>query len=504
MSDPRTITAWLARPALRRAAAAVFSVAIFLLALWVLHRTLGRFDSAQVLAGAKAYDSGTLVAALLLALASYGALSGFDWLGLHHVGRSVPFGWTMLISFVSHAVSHNAGFAVLTGGSIRFRMYSAFGLGLAEVGGVITFAGLSFALGVVALASTALIAEAARVAPLLRLPIGLVMGCGFAGASLLIFYFAWAAIAKRPLAIGKWRLATPSVALGLGQVTIAAFDLALVAGVLYLLLPLRETDVTYAAFIGIYVVATVAGTISHVPGGLGVFEGALILLLPGIPTGAVLAALLIFRVFYNLLPLVLAALVLAVFELVQRRRHQPDPEWATKLGPALSALLVFSAGGVLLLSGAVSSPGRLPLWLLEPAHLLSGGVAAVLLVLSWGLLRRADWSYRLAIPALGLGAVLALMRGPDWIVAAILACALALLSAAGPLFHQEENSDESGVPLGWLGAAGAVVAGAVWLTWHSDDGPLRLLSFAAEDGGARAMRANMVSALALVTAAWQR
>lgn len=502
VAELRTIIKVLNRPSLRKWVAGVFSVAVFVLALWILHRTLGRFDMDQVMATARGYAAGTLVAALLLALGSYVALSGFDWLGLHHVGRPVPVGWTMLISFVSHAVSHNAGFAVLTGGSVRLRMYSTFGLGVAEVGGVIAFAGLSFALGVAALASAAFIAEGARVAPLLRLPTALITGLGIAMAAILMLYLAWTILAKRSLAVGMWRLATPSVRLALGQIVVAAIDLALVAGALYLLLPLHLSDLSYPAFIGIYVVATIAGTISHVPGGLGVFEGALVLLLPDIPAEAILAALLVFRVFYNLLPLVLAALVLAVFELVQRRRHAPEPEWIAGLGPALAALLVFGCGTVLLLTGAASPPAGLPVWLAEPAHLLSGAVAALLLVLSWGLLRQADWSHRIAMPTLGLGVVFALMRGPDWLTAAFLAGSTAILAAAGPLFRRSEE-DWNSLPSGWLGAAGAVIAGAVWLTWHGDSQALRMLSFTTADEGARAMRSNLVAVLSLLTAAWE-
>jgi len=496
----RSILKVLGRPAIRKAAAATFSVAVFVLALWVLSRTLGRFDFDQVVATARAYPGGILVGALLCAMGSYVALSGFDWLGLHHVGRPIPLGWTMLISFVSHAVSHNAGFAMLTGGSIRLRMYSAFGLTMAEVAGIIAFAGLTFALGVAALASTAFITEGERMAPLMRLPAGLISGIGWLVAALLALYVVWTAVAKRPLAVGMWRLATPSLSLALGQIIIAALDLALVAGALYFLLPLEATGLGYPAFIGIYVVCTFLGTISHVPGGLGVFEGALVLMLPGTSGEAVLAALLVFRVFYNLLPLLLAALVLAVFELVQRRRHAPDPAWVAGLGPALAALLVFGCGGVLLLTGAFAPPADLPPYLAEPAHLLSGGVAAVLLMVSWGLLRQTGWSYRLAMPTLALGAVLALMRGPDWPTAAVLAGSAALLAAAGPLFQGSEH-EWGDLPLGWLGAAAAVIAVAAWLTWAGDAQALKLLSFA--DEGARAMRANLVAVIALATVLWE-
>lgn len=458
------MAALLGRPMVRRWAAGAFSIAVFLLALAVLHRALGRVDVQQVVRTAAGYPAQQLVGALLLALASYGALGGFDWLGLHHVRRPLPIASTLLISFVSHAVSHNAGFAVLTGGSVRLRMYSTFGLGIAEVGSIVAFAGLSFGLGVGTLASVAFIAEGERLAPLLHLPTGLVAGLGWGGVGLLAGYFTWTALARRPLAIGRWRLATPSLPLAMGQIVVAATDLALVAGALYLLLPMEETGISYPAFIGLYVVATTAGTLSHVPGGLGVFEGALTLLLPA-SAADILAALLVFRVFYNLVPLVLAALVLAVFELLQRYRHTEPPAWIIGLGPPLAALLAFVCALALLIPASADANGQR--WLSETAGLLSGAVAGTLLALPWGLARQARWAYRLAVAALAGAAVLALMRGPDWIVAAIPAFSVAALSAASPLFCVDDD-DERVIPWPWAGAATAVIAATAWLSWSND------------------------------------
>lgn len=466
----RSVAARLTQPAVRRWAAGAFSIAVFLLALVVLHRALGRVDVHQVVGIAAGYPGPVLAGALLLALASYVALGGFDWLGLHHVRRPLPVASTLLISFVSHAVSHNAGFAVLTGGSVRLRMYGTLGLGIAEVGGIVAFAGLSFGLGVAALASAAFIAEGGRLAPLLHLPGGLVTGLGWCGAALLGAYFLWTAVARKPLAIGRWRLATPSLPLAIGQITVAAADLALVAGALYLLLPMDGTGIGYPAFVGLYVVATTAGTLSHVPGGLGVFEGALTLLVPA-PAADILAALLVFRVFYNLVPLVLAALVLTVFELLQRYRHTEPPAWVVGLGPPLAALLAFACAVMLLLPGVPGAAA--PLWLSETAGLLSGAIAGVLLALPWGLTRQASSAYRMALVALALASALALVRGPDWIVAAVPAFSAAALSSAAPLFSRGQD-DERAIPWPWIGAAAAVMAGTAWLAWRTGGHPYAL------------------------------
>lgn len=484
----------------RRLAAGVLSVGVFLLALLVLHRALGRFDLHQVLAIAGGYATPPLVAGVLLALASYLALGGFDWLGLHHIRRSVPVPSTLLISFVSHAISHNAGFAVLTGGSVRLRMYATFGLGIAEVGSIVAFAGLSFGLGVAALAASAFILEGERLAPLLHLPSSLLSGLGWGGWVALSGFFLWTAIAKRPLAIGHWRLATPSLPLALGQIAVAAADLALVAAALYVLLPMDGSGISYPAFIGLYVVATTAGTLSHVPGGLGVFEGALTVLLP-MSAAEILAALLIFRVFYNLLPLGLAALALTVFELVQRYRHAAQPDWVVGLGPSLAALLSFVGGTVLLWSGTASS-STLPDWVAEPAHLLSGAAGGLLLVLPWSLTRQRRWSYRLVIAALATGAVLALVRGPDWIAAAILAFSGAALAAAAPLFHLTEEEDEA-IPLGWLGAAAAVLVAAAWLVWHAGGQVWAPHTYLTADSPGRDVRAAIMAAAAFLAAGRQ-
>ncbi len=501
--DGRRDDGWrLRRPAVRKVLASALSVAVFAGALLILHLTLGRFDVDEVAAAARSYPAGRLLAALALAAGSYATLCGFDWLALRHQRRGMPLGLSSLVSFTSHAISHNAGFAILTGGSVRLRMYSAFGLSMAEVAGVVAFAGLSFALGVATLGGGAFIAEAQAVARLLRLPEAAVAGLGWLAAGLVAAYVVWTAVARRPLRLGPWHLAVPSLGIGLGQIAVAAGDLALVAGALHLLLP-TGVGVSYPAFLGVYVVATLAGIASHVPGGLGVFEGAVVVMLPQVPAGGILGALLVFRVFYNLLPLVLAALILAVFEIIQRRRRAAGPAWLENLGPGLAAVLAFGAGTVLLLTGAVVRPGALPVWLAEPAETLSGAVGAALMAAAWGLARQVAAAHRLAMAALAAGAVLALARGPDWVVAVALAGIAAALVASAPLFPRAGPPADGGLPWGWTGAAAAVVAAACWLTLVADrgGGPAGLLLFSGHDAAARALRADLAAAAGLAAAA---
>ncbi|MBI5163340.1 MAG: UPF0104 family protein [Magnetospirillum sp.] len=475
----------------------LFSVAVFVGALWVLHRALGRYHFGDVLAEARRHDPRSLVSALLLALASYGALSGFDLLALRHLRRDVPKAWAALISFVSHAISHNAGFAVLSGGAVRLRMYATFGLGIAEVGGVMAFAGLSFFLGATALAAIAFIIEAERVAGLLHLPVSAIAALGAGLAAALGLYLAWTALSFRPLAIGRWRIRHPSFPLSLAQMVVAAVDLALVAAALYVLLPIDSTRISYPAFVGLYVVATMVGTLSHVPGGLGVFEGALVLLLPEARPDAVLAALLVYRVLYNLVPLMAGAAVLGVFELVQARRGREVPSWIAGLAPPLAATLAFTAGLVLLASGAAGAAAILPAWIAEPSHLLSGGVGAILLVSARGLTRQSGTAFQTAVGALALAAILALLRGPDWMTAAVAGAAASLLAASAPLFRQREALSLSP---GWAVAAAVAFSATVWLSTHAGITPFWHSVFDPGDTAGRAFRGHLVAAVALAAA----
>lgn len=450
----------------RHVMAGAVSVVVFVTALLLVHRVLGRFDAAAVMAAAAARPAPVLMAALVLASASYVVLVGFDWLGLHHGGRRLPAGWVALVSFASHAVSHNAGFAVLSGGSVRLRMYSAFGLSAGEVAGVIAFAGLSFALGAAALAAAAFLSQAGAVGGALHLPPAAVRAAGVVVAAVLAWHLGRSGRGRSEIAVGAWRFAVPPLRLGLAQMAVAAADLALVAGVLYVLLPDRG-GVSYPAFVGLYVVATLVGTLSHVPGGFGVFDGTLLLLLPDVDRAELLGALLIFRGLYNLLPLLLAALIIAAFEVTRRGR---GPAWLDGMVPAVGAAAVFAAGVVLMIVGAVAGVPDLPPGVAEAARLAAGGVAAVLLLVGCGLWRQEHAAWRVSLAALALGTAAALLRGPDWITAAVTAGVAVSLATAAPLFSRHDGGPGE-LSWGWLGAAAAVVLSAVWLTLHGGHQP---------------------------------
>jgi uncharacterized membrane protein YbhN (UPF0104 family) len=234
-------------PRIRTALPVAVGVGLFVAALAVLHRTLGEFRGHQILAELRAVPASALAAAAALTAASYLLLTGYDWLALRHVGRSLPYRRAALTALAAYAVGHNMGVAALSGGAIRFRLYAAAGLEAAEITTVIAFCSLTFALGSTTLLATSLLLEADRAGVLLRIGpqlshlAGLVLLAGLAG------YLALVLTRRGPVAWRGLLLRLPSPHTTLAQLALSVVDIALAAAVLYVLLP-QPHGLSYLAF----------------------------------------------------------------------------------------------------------------------------------------------------------------------------------------------------------------------------------------------------------------
>jgi uncharacterized membrane protein YbhN (UPF0104 family) len=124
---------------------------------------------------------------------------------------------------------------------------------------------------------------------------------------------------KKPLKIKGWGFEAPGLKLSIGQILIATLDLAIAAGILYVLMP-QGPGLTYSKFLGIFLLAQITGLISAVPGGLGVFETVILLLMSdfGEPT-AIMGSLVLYRAIYYLLPLTIASVLLGTNEFLSQR-----------------------------------------------------------------------------------------------------------------------------------------------------------------------------------------
>src|SRR6185436_12737928 len=193
--------------------------------------------------------------------------------------------------------------------------------------------------------------------------------------------------------------------------------------VLYALLPAGRPPLI--TVLGAFLVAQLLGLASHVPSGVGVFEGLIILLLkPYFTSGALLPSLIVYRAVYYLLPLSVALVVLVADELSQRRAQAARVgaafDWLTEqLTPRVLAVFTFIAGVILLFSGATpAAAGRLalldrvlPLGVIEASHFLGSIAGAALLLLSQGLARRLDGAWLATVAVVATGIVASLLKG---------------------------------------------------------------------------------------------
>jgi len=460
---------------LRRWAGPLFSVAVLCLALWALHRLLAEVSYREVRGYFHQLGHGQVALAVLLTVLGYAVTTLYDRFALRAIGRPLPYRRVSLIAFVSYAFSNTLGMALLVSGSIRYRFYMQAGLGNAEIARVVLYTTTAFWLGLCALTGVTLL--------LVPVPPGLPFAAagrplGVLLAAIPLLWIGGRLLWRRPLGLGRWRLAPPPPAQALRQVLVGALDWGLAAGVLYVLMP-EAVAGGFGHFLAIFVLAQLAGLVSHVPGGLGVFETVM---LAGFGASGqqalaapILGSLAAFRIVYYLLPLCAAAVLVTLREARGLRRRALLAPWFTALLPPLFAGLTLVCGAILLFSGAtLGLPGRMavlrevvPLPLLEVSHFMASVIGMLLLILARGLQRRLDAAYVLTLVLLVAGAVFSLLKGIDYEEAALLLLLALALAPAHRQFYRRASLFGTSFSAGWIAAIVAVLVCAGWLVAFS-------------------------------------
>lgn len=452
----------------------LISLLLFLFALWALHRALGPHSIHDVLAELRQFSAENLGFAVLLTALSYSLLICYDILALRHLGYKLPLGKVGLGSFVSYVLAHNIGMSMVSGGSMRYRIYSAAGVATLDIAYVTLMCGLTFGLGAMALTGAALLAEPAGVLAVLPMGVTWQRVLGVACLVCVVAYLGWTVMRRSPVRLGEWQLPAPSFDLTAKQIVLSLLDITIAGAALYTLVP--SHDVGFLSFLGVFTLAIVGGVIAHVPAGLGVIETIMITMLPQVPADRLFAALLAYRVIYYFLPLMLAGLLLAIYETSARWNWLPRVSSAMgwlvgRLTPTVLGTLVFLAGLVLLISGV--TPGvadrlvmlsrHLPLSLLEVSHMLGSLTGVVLLFLARGLFRRIDVAWIACQALLAAGIVFSLLKGLDWEEATILAMVMACLYAGRSAFYRRASLWEMRFTWNWLATLAIFIGGTIWL-----------------------------------------
>ncbi|WP_310496926.1 lysylphosphatidylglycerol synthase domain-containing protein [Sandarakinorhabdus sp.] len=308
-------------------AGAALGLIVLALALWGLKKISGQVTMADVIAEVQATPAHIIVFGALSVAASYVVLVGYDWLATRHLGYRIAWPTLFGASFASFTMSHTLGVTILTGGTVRYRIYTREGVKPADIAMIILLCGWTFWLGIVFVAGIGLLA-----APDLSAPLRQFVPAGFehlTGALMLLgvfAYFVLASLWRREFRLLRYRFTIPDGRETLMQILIGTVDLAFAGGALYLLMPDLPGVPNYFTFLAIYAVAMVSGAMSHAPGGLGVFELVIVALMPGVDKAAVLAAVALFRLLYTFIPFVLGIMVIALMEwLAFRRAALPGP-----------------------------------------------------------------------------------------------------------------------------------------------------------------------------------
>jgi uncharacterized membrane protein YbhN (UPF0104 family) len=304
----------------------IIGVGAVAFSIWLLVDELRGISIDDVGAGLAAISWRQWLLAALAAVAAYAALAGYDRIALRHIGKRVSWPFVALCSFTTYALSHNIGGSVISGAVIRYRAYSTKGLTTHEVGVLVAICSLTFALATVMLGGLLLVIHPSvveRIAPDLPVWMGLALGGGLLAIVALYVFGSW--LRLRPFRIGGFELHYPRLPIVLRQLTIGPFEILAAATIIYFALP-AEGNPGFLTVAAVFVASFTVAQLSHAPGGLGVLEVVFIKGLPEMDEVQVLAALLVFRLLYLLIPLLISICVVIVFE-----RSQLASRWARPL-----------------------------------------------------------------------------------------------------------------------------------------------------------------------------
>ncbi|MDF1814312.1 MAG: bifunctional lysylphosphatidylglycerol flippase/synthetase MprF [Verrucomicrobiales bacterium] len=457
-----------------------FGVVIFAAALWVLHREVSNFRYSDFRNFLRELSPWHLLLAVGATFAGYLSLICYDWFAIRYVKQKLSFARISLTAFIGYAFSMNIGHSVLSGGAVRMRLYSRWGIGAGEISRVIGFNLVVTMIGQFLVGGVLFTFVGVQPPPGSGIPPLLLRIVGVVLLLVVTGFFVVLRTRTEALEIRNWRFEIPPVAIAVPAVLVSAVDWTLSALVLFQLMP-EIVGVNFAHFLGIFMLAQILGIVSMVPGGLGVFESVVIHLLPeAAPDGPVLSALIAYRAIYYLIPFLLAIVLLAGFELKTRdagtrlwleRVHR----WLSPVIPHLLALISFTAGTLLLISGATPALANrvqalerwMPLFFVEAAHFFGSIVGLGLILLSDALRRRIDAAFFATLIMIGLGVAASLFKGLDYEEAGLLIIFILCLLPFRHQFHRSASLLAFRFRPGWWAAVALALGAATWIGFTS-------------------------------------
>ncbi|MDB2414149.1 bifunctional lysylphosphatidylglycerol flippase/synthetase MprF [Rickettsiales bacterium] len=498
---------------LLRRIAPFLGLAFFLIAVAIVHHVLKQYSYTDIVAVIKSTPWYLIALGLLFTSFNYFTLTGYDFLALKYVGKSLPKFRVMLASLIGFAVSNNVGHALVSGPSVRYRFYSAWGLSGLDMIKLTVFLSVMYLLGAMTLAVAVFFLFPQT--ELVNSPIHIVIHAVIysALAALILYWLAIISI-RRPVIIYNVSFSLPSVRMALAQTVISGADLILASLTLYVFL-YHQANIPFTTFLVVYLVAQVVGLYSQVPGGLGVFEGIFIYLIGDIlPPHNILASLILYRIVYYFIPLMFAGLGILSYELYEKRKEiGENADSISKIInqniPQIFSLLLLLAGGILLFSGATPTDkdalhwlqNVMPLPVIEFSHLFGSMVGVLLLFIARAVRMRLNSAYFASIALLAFGIIFSLLKGFDWQEAIILSIMLMLMLPTRRFFYRESTLLNAPFTRSWFIFIAIIIFSSVWLGLfsykHVEYNHDLWWQFTYNDDASRFLRSLFVMALAV-------
>lgn len=437
---------------------AVLGVALLAGAIYGVQREFHHLRLKDIGEALAAIPVHSLVFSFTWTILSYFILTFYDRLGTIYAGHKVSYGKVAFASFCAYALSHNLGFAAVSGAAVRFRLYAHWGLTPLQIGKTVAFCSLTFALGGMVLGGAILFVEP-RAIPFFgeHLPKIALYGVGALLWAVVLGYvtlskaFGRVKVFSHDIPLPGWRMA-------IVQVLLATVDVAVTATIFYALLP-RAPGLTWLIFLGIYVASYTAGLAANLPGGIGVFDTAILFgLEPYASAPHIVGAILVFRLYYYVIPLFLAGSLFAGNEILLRGggllRHvgrlppvQAIGRWSEPDFAVTAATGAVGLCGVLMLCLGLLAPQADFAWIdpdyselvRQAGQFVPSLIGAGLVMMAIGLSHRVNLAWGLTILLLVLGAAFAAAQYDRLWVSGILVLTTLLLAPFRTCFYRHAH-----------------------------------------------------------------
>lgn len=453
----------------------LISIGALIYAFTVIHAKFRQYHYHEIIRALHSIPAHSILIAIGITIISYFVMTFYDFLAIRYVGKKIQYSKIALSSFITYSFSNNMGHPLITG-AIRYRLYSAWDLGAFEIAKVVAFCTFTLWLGFLFLTGLMFSIAPMPIPPELHLSF---ISLRFLGAIFLAVVFGYlllTLVRKGEIKFRNWVFSLPTFSMGLRQLLTSSLDWIISGTVMFILLP-HGHQIHYYSFLSYFLMAQWIGIASQVPGGLGIFETVMLLMLGhAFPPTVILGVLLAFRVIYYIVPLVLGASLFALMELIRQKQYvfKVVKLYDKIIGPMIPqifAAITFLAGLILLFSGATPALRHrllalqefIPVPVIEISHFLGSIIGIALLFLARGLQRRLNSAYYLTLITFAAGIIVSLLKGFDYEEALTMCLMLLALIPCYRHFYRKSHLIDQPFSISWMISMLLAVASTIWL-----------------------------------------